>query len=177
MKRILVAGIGSVLLADDGIGPYVVRLLQANYVFDEGVEVEDLGTPALDLIDHIAGLDALIVVDAVANGAAPGAITLYRKDELTRCTPAVRLDPHSPALADALWAAEFYGGCPQEVLLVGVSGESYEGGCALSKAVQGSVVRAVQAVLRELDRLEVGFIRRFEEGEAKIWWEQPAVAG
>ena len=57
MKNILVAGIGSVLLGDDGIGPYVVRMLEANYAFDEGVEIEDLGTPALDLIDHIAGLD------------------------------------------------------------------------------------------------------------------------
>ena len=178
MKRILVAGIGSVLLGDDGVGPYVARLLQANYVFDEGVEVEDLGTPALDLIDHIAGLDALIVVDAVANGPAPGTITLYRKQDLTRSIPGVRLDPHSPALADALWAAEFYGGCPQEVLLVGVSGESYEGGCELSELVQESVERAIQEVLRELDRLETGFVRRFEEGETQIWWEsQLAVAG
>jgi len=107
MKRILVAGIGNILLGDDGIGPYVARSLQANYVFDEGVEVEDLGTPALDLIDHVAGLDALIVVDAVNNESEPGTVTLYRKPDLTRHVPAARLDPHSPTLADALWAAEF----------------------------------------------------------------------
>jgi hydrogenase maturation protease len=171
MKRILVAGIGNVLLGDDGVGPYVARSLASSYVFDEGVEVEDLGTPALDLIDHVAGLDALIVVDAVNNGSAPGTLTLYRKQELTRHVPAMRLDPHSPALSDALWAAEFYGSCPQEVLLVGITGEVFEGACMLSEAVRASVEGAIHEVLRELDRLNVGSARRFEERVPDIWWE------
>ena len=176
MKRILIAGIGSVLLGDDGIGPYVLRLLQANYVFDEGIELEDLGTPALDLIDHIAGLDALIVVDAVEDGNVPGTVTLYRKPELTRHAPTVRLDPHSPALSDALWAAEFFGNAPQEVLLVGVTAASYDGGCSLSGAVQAAVEPVIRQVLRELDRLDAGFLRRFEEGETDIWWEDKTLA-
>lgn len=176
MKKILVAGIGSVLLGDDGIGPYVAHSLQAQYAFAEGIEIEDLGTPALDLIDHIAGLDALILVDAVNNGKAPGTITLYRKPDLTKCTPAVRMDPHSPALADALWIAEFYGGAPNEVLLIGVSGGSFEGGCSLSEPVKASVEQAIQAVLRELERLDAGFVRRFEEGEKDFWWEDPQFA-
>lgn len=176
MKKILIAGIGSVLLGDDGIGPYVTRTLEANYVFDEGIEIEDLGTPALDLIDHVAGLDALIVVDAVKNGEAPGTITLYRKPELTRHTPVVRMDPHSPALSDALWAAEFFGNAPKEVLLVGVGGASYEGGASLSQEVKAAVEPAIREVLRELDRLDAGFVRRFEESEIDIWWEEPRLA-
>ncbi len=30
MKRVLIAGIGNVLLGDDGVGPYVVRGLAAS---------------------------------------------------------------------------------------------------------------------------------------------------
>jgi hydrogenase maturation protease len=67
VKRVLIAGIGNILLGDDGVGPYVLRLLEVSYSFDEGVVLEDLGTPALDFIDHIAGLDALIVIDSVDN--------------------------------------------------------------------------------------------------------------
>lgn len=176
MRRILIAGIGSVLLGDDGIGPYVVRSLEANYVFDEDVEIEDLGTPALDLIDHIAGLDGLIVVDAVENGKEAGTVTLYRKPELTQQAPSMRLDPHSPALSDALWAAEFYGSAPREVLLVGVSAGSFEGGCELSEPVRASVEQVIREVLREVDRLGAGFIRRFEEAEAAVWWEESPLA-
>jgi hydrogenase maturation protease len=87
MKRVLIAGIGNILLGDDGVGPYVVRLLESSYLFDEGVELADLGTPALDFIDHIAGLDALIVVDSVDNGKSGGAITLYGKTDLLRNSP------------------------------------------------------------------------------------------
>lgn len=84
MKRVLIAGIGNVLLGDDGVGPYVVRQLDSAYCFDEGVALEDLGTPALDFIDHIAGLDALIVVDSVDNGKVPGNITMYRRQDLMK---------------------------------------------------------------------------------------------
>ena len=122
MKRVLIAGIGNILLGDDGVGPYVLRLLEVSYSFDEGVVLEDLGTPALDFIDHIAGLDALIVIDSVDNGKPAGTITLYRNDDLKRNAPAVRMDTHSPAITESLLAAEvFFGVSPREILLVGVS--------------------------------------------------------
>ena len=49
MKTALIGGIGNVLLGDDGIDPYVIRLLESQYAFGENVRVVDLGTPALDL--------------------------------------------------------------------------------------------------------------------------------
>jgi len=65
MKKVLIGGIGNVLLGDDGVGPYGARLLAARYEFDDGVEVADLGTPALDLIDQISGKDAVILIDSI----------------------------------------------------------------------------------------------------------------
>lgn len=170
MKRVLIAGIGNILLGDDGVGPYVVRQLESTYSFDNGVELEDLGTPALDFIDHIAGLDALIVVDSVDNGKAPGAITLYRYEDLMRTATGVRMDTHSPAIAESLLAAEvFFGMPPQEVLLVGITAESYAAGCNLSNALQAAVGSAVQHVLAELRRLNVSWKKK-QESEAAPWW-------
>lgn len=179
MKRVLIAGVGNILLGDDGVGPYVVRKLVANYVFEEGVELEDLGTPALDFIDHIAGLDALIVVDAVKNGEPAGSIMLYKKEDLTRHVGGVRMDPHSPALGESLLAAEWFGGGPKDVTLVGISGESYTAGCGLSHTVQGVVDGAIREILIALSRAGVGFVRRFEEAEPNVWWtgEQAAATG
>jgi len=170
MKSVLIAGVGNILLGDDGVGPYVVRRLAANYVFEEGIEIEDLGTPALDFVDHIGGLDALIVVDAVNNGEAPGTVAVYEKADLLRHAPSVRMDPHSPALIESLMAAEFYGGGPKEVWLVGVTGESYNAQCTLTPAVQAAVDQAVRQVLWMLDRMDLGFVRRFDESDAAIWW-------
>lgn len=170
MKRILIAGVGNILLGDDGVGPYVVRKLAANYVFEDGVELEDLGTPALDFIDHITGLDALIVVDAVNNDEPAGTITLYRKEDLTRHVSGVRMDPHSPALGESLLAAEWFGGGPKDVTLVGISGESFGAACGLSEPVQAAVEGAIREILIALSRIGVGFVRRFEESPADIWW-------
>jgi hydrogenase maturation protease len=170
VRKVLIGGIGNVLLGDDGVGPYVARLLAAHFEFAEGVEVSDLGTPALDLIDHFSANDAVILIDSVHTEADPGAVLLYRKADIMRHSPAVRMDPHSPALVDALLSAELFGVAPADVLLVGIKGESFEPVCDLSKPVKDSVERAIAEVLRELDRLGVEYRRRQHPAELGIWW-------
>lgn len=179
MKRVLIAGIGNILLGDDGVGPFVVRWLKSVYTFAEGVDVEDLGTPALDFIDHIAGLDALIVIDSVDNLRAPGTITLYRKHELLKNGSLIRVDTHSPAITESLLAADiFFGMPPREVLLVGVTAGSYKAGCELGAAVRDAVPVAVKAVLAELDRIGLCY-REQQKAPADLWWSgapQPQTA-
>ena len=46
------------------------------------VEVEDLGTPGLDLHPHLAGHAALIIVDTVRAKAPPGTLRRYRAELL-----------------------------------------------------------------------------------------------
>lgn len=175
MRKVLIGGIGNVLLGDDGIGPYVARLLDAHYEFEDGVEIADLGTPALDLIDQISGKDAVILIDSINADADPGAVVLYRKaDILCHCTE-VRMDPHSPALVDALLSAELFGVAPPHVLLVGIKLESCEVGCSLSKPVKESLEEAIAEVLNELDRLRVGYRWRKHPTELDIWWDNSGV--
>jgi hydrogenase maturation protease len=170
MKKILIGGIGNVLLGDDGVGPYVARLLAARYQFDDGVEVADLGTPALDLIDQLTERNAVILIDSINTGAAAGTVLLYRKADIMRHRPAVRMDPHSPMLVDALLSAELFGVAPADVLLVGIAGGSYEAGCSLSRSVKASLDCVIAEVLRELERLGVGHRRREHPAEHGIWW-------
>ena len=176
MKRAIIAGIGNVLLGDDGVGPYVVQLLKSRFEFEEGVEVEDLGTPALDTIDYFAGKDVLIVVDSVDNGTEPGTVTLYRKDDLIRHAPTVRMDPHSPALSECLLMADLIGCCPREVLLVGVSGKDYGAGCSLSSTVRKAAEGAITTVLRELNRLDIDYVERNRHAATDIWWVEEVVS-
>ena len=105
--------------------------------FDESVTVADLGTPGLDLVAHLSGIDALILIDSVSNNAPAGTVTLYRKEDILRHGPApVRMDPHSPALSESLLIAELAGEGPQEILLIGITGEQYEVGTSLSEAAR-----------------------------------------
>jgi hydrogenase maturation protease len=174
VKTALIGGIGSVLLGDDSVGPYVIRLLEAQYRFRDNVEVVDLGTPALDLTHQIAGRYALILVDSVASDDPPGTIVLYRKAELLREMPAQRVDPHSPALSECLLTAEMLGAAPEHVLLVGIVGESYEPGRELSEAVRRSVEPAIAAILDELERLGFETEKRLSPAQPHIWWNRNA---
>jgi len=90
VRRVLIAGVSNILLGDDGVGPYVARLLDSRYQFEETVRVEDLGTPALDFVTYLIGCDALIVIDSVDDGEAAGHLSLYHKLDLT---------PHASAYA------------------------------------------------------------------------------
>jgi hydrogenase maturation protease len=170
VRQALIGGIGNVLLGDDGVGPYVVRLLESRYDFDESVAIADLGTPALDLTHQIVGLRSLILVDSVSCDEPAGTLALYRKEDILRDTPAQRLDPHSPALSECLMTAAMLGAMPEHVLLVGIAGECYEPGNPLSMAVRLSVDPAIDSVLQELQRLGFAFRRKVSPDAPDIWW-------
>lgn len=180
MSRIAVIGLGNVLMGDDAFGPYVIRELQARYAFPAEVELQDLGTPGIDLTARLVGLDAVIVVDTVKSAGAAGELRTYRRDEVLRHAPQPRLSPHDPSLKEALLMAEFAGGGPRELLLVGAVPQSVATGVGLQAPVRAAVEGAVAAVVDELGRLGARPRPLPAASAASIWWEsgqprEPAV--
>lgn len=174
VNRVLIGGMGNVLLGDDAFGPYIIRLLESQYVFCDDVELADLGTPALDLTHRIARRRGVILIDCIAPGEyKAGTVLLYTKEQLLTAIPARRLDPHSPALSECLLTAEMLGAVPEKVLLIGAVGESFEPGNALSASILSSISKVIDAVIDELKSLEVDFRPRFSAGgEIRIWWQE-----
>ncbi len=168
-----VLGLGNVLLGDDALGPYVVRLLDSKFDFPEAVEVLDVGTPGLDLLPYLAGARHVIIVDTVRAAGSPGEIRLYRREEILATRPQPRLSPHDPGLRDALLTAEMADAAPQEVLLVGVIPEATETGVGLSHSAQRGLAGACAAVLDELERLGLPPTPRVAPPAPDIWWETP----
>jgi hydrogenase maturation protease len=172
VRTALIGGIGNVLLGDDGVGPYVLRLLESQYEFGNDVELADLGTPALDLTHQILGLRSLILIDSVASDEPAGTVVSYCKKDIMSVTPTERLDPHSPALSECLLAAEMLAASPENVLLVGIVGASYEPGQTLSPAVRKATATAIASVVEELRRLGYLVRKRESASAPKIWWDQ-----
>lgn len=173
MRTALIGGIGNVLLGDDAVGPYVLRVLESQFSFGEDVELVDLGTPALDLTHQIVGLRSLILIDSIAGDGAAGTVMLYRKQDILRITPAERLDPHSPALSECLLTAEMLGASPEHVLLVGIVGAQYQPGQPLTAAVRESVAKAIAEVVAELRRLGYFCQAKTPPDSPGIWWGEP----
>lgn len=151
---ILIAGVGNVLLGDDGFGVVVAqRLLQRRWPDD--VVVRELGIRGFDLAFALAGVEAAIVVDACARGDAPGTLTVFEPglDGLAS-GPRASADAHSMTPARVL---AFLEQLPPRVVVVGcepatLGGE--DGQLGLSDVVAAVVDDAVVLVERALARLQ-----------------------
>ena len=78
--RILIAGVGNVLKADDAFGVEVARRFEAMEL-PAGVKVVETGIGGIALVQELQdGYDALIVADAVDRGREPGTVMLIEPD-------------------------------------------------------------------------------------------------
>ncbi len=71
--RTLVVGVGSSLRGDDGVGLHVVRRLRDGGL-PQGWSAIELAGGWLSLLDHIEGVETLVVVDALEAGLQPGTV-------------------------------------------------------------------------------------------------------
>lgn len=144
--RAAVAVLGSRYRGDDAAGPLVGDRLRAR-----GVEVLDCGDEPTRLIDHFAGLELAVVVDAVRSDAPVG--TLHRVSAEDGSLPR---DPglastHALAVSDALALAEVLDRAPARVVLVGIEGRAFDMGAPLSPEVADAIDGAVDAIVRTLE--------------------------
>jgi len=171
MSRVVIAGIGNVLLGDDGIGPFAMKVLESEYDFPDHVELADLGTSALDMPVRLEGSDAVILVDSARFGGAAGDIRLFRKHEILRDSPSVRVDPNAPPLKESIARMEFMGLMPRELLLIGMQGGRFEPGLGLSTPVRLCIPHIIDAVLRELRRLDIWCAPKASAKPPRVWWD------
>jgi hydrogenase maturation protease len=149
---VLVAGIGNLFNSDDGFGPEVVRRM--GDLAGEHVRVVDYGIRGMHLAyDLLDGYDALVLVDVVPRGEAPGDITVLEvgPDDLGTDD----FDPHGMNPVAVLASLGSLGGTLPPTYVVGCRPESTEEGMGLSESVAAAVPHAVETITRLLDELLV----------------------
>ena len=154
--RVLILGIGNAWASDDGVGPEVVRRAQARLVGLERNAASEVGfvimaRPDLALLDRLAGVDRLILVDGVVSGATPG--TLHRRawrPGLVEERGVERASSHGFGVKELLEMARALGKLPARVELWGVEITSAAPGQGLSPAVAGAVEEIVEQLVEAL---------------------------
>ena len=139
LPRVAVFGLGNTLLGDDAVGPRVVDSLEAEGAFPEHVTVQDLGTPVLDLTPYLLDIDAVLFVDAVRMGAAPGTVRVLAREELLEIPLSPRVSPHDPGVQQALQVVELQRGQPLDAAVLGVEPVDMTLGAPLSPAVAAAI--------------------------------------
>ena len=160
--RLLVLGLGNVLLEDDGVGAAAVALLREQYVVPRDVQVLDGGTLGLSLLPYLQSADAVILVDAVRTDAPAGSLVRLSGDEVAPAV-ATRLSPHQVGVADLLDGARWLGHYPSQVTLLGLVPESMELVVGLSEDVRSSLPTLVDRVVEEARTLGFAFGRKIAD--------------
>jgi len=173
VRPVAVLGMGNVLLSDDGAGPAVVARIEAEMEIPEDLEVADIGTPGLDLVPHLAGRRAVILVDTVAAEGAPGELRLYGREDLASALRTNRLSPHDPGLAESLATLELAGEGPEFIAVVGIIPADTKTGIGLSAPVEEAVGEAALEVLRLLeDEVGITLSMRAEKRRPRSWLDR-----
>lgn len=148
-QKILVLGVGNILLHDEGIGVHVIRHLEAHYVFSDEVTLLDGGTLGMRLLDAISKADCVIIADTLCGNAPPG--TLFRlTNEDLQSRVAAKNSLHQVSFLETLAYASFLGMLP-ETVLIGCEPEDLSAwGMELSTAVAAVKSEMISMILREI---------------------------
>lgn len=156
--RVLVAGVGNVLLSDDGFGVAVVERLAQGGGLPDGVELVDSGIRGMHLAYRLLdGYDALVIVDALRRGDAAGTLHVLEHDlgapHGTPPTAPPALDGHGMdpgallGVLDGLAASMDLDRPVRRVLVVGCEPAVLADGIGLSPEVTAAVGPAADAVV------------------------------
>lgn len=161
-KKILIAGIGNIFLADDGFGVEVANRL-ATRTFPAGVRVADFGIRGFDLAYALMeGYETTILIDACPGEGQPGALFLLEPDLQNLNSPDQPqgfVEPHGMNPLNVLRMAANMGGELKRVLLVGCVPATLgpdEGEMGLSEPVAAAVDWAVEFVVSLVTRILAG---------------------
>lgn len=147
--RIVVLGVGNILLSDEGVGVHAVNRLVELYDLPEEVEIIDGGTSGMDCLDQVSCADHLIIADCMRSKKEPGTITRLTGDQIPAFFK-TRISPHQVGLSDMLAALNFHDMLPKNIVLFGVEPESFALGMEPTAIVAAALPALVEQLAGEL---------------------------
>jgi hydrogenase maturation protease len=145
--RIVIIGVGNLLLRDEGIGIHVVQALQGMDL-PRDVRLIDGGTSP-DLIAYTRAGDKMIIVDAARAGGEPGSIYRFLPGDLAVERPALA-SAHEMGVPENLALMSLTGNPPGETVIIGIEPAEIDWGTELSEALRRRVPDIVRVVLKEI---------------------------
>jgi len=147
-RRILILGVGNLLLGDEGVGIHAVRELEKR-ALPLHIDVVDGGTGGLNLLDLMRGYERVILVDAVDAEEEPGTILRFTPQEVSLQGQAFPLSLHQTEVLKVLELATYLGRPLPSIVIYGIQPQSMDWSTELSPALQAKLSKLVDAVLEE----------------------------
>ena len=145
--RLLILGIGNLLMGDEGVGVHAIRALEKERLPDS-VETLDGGTGGFHLLSCLDEYPTVIVIDATMDGSEPGTVRIIKPRFLSDYPRS--LGAHDIGLRDLIESAALLGTLPMVHLITVSVADIRSATTELTPAVQRALVQVVESVQRIL---------------------------
>ncbi len=144
--RILIAGLGNLLLMDDGVGVHAVLELQKNP--PEGAVVAEVGTAVLNALDLLEWADKVLAIDAMQAGGEPGTVYAFGTEDVEK--GGIKASLHELNLISALSFLKRK--AKPEIVIFGVEPDRIDYGLELTPAVAAALPELTAAARKQVQR-------------------------
>jgi len=151
VSKVMVVGIGNLIMRDDGVGVHAIKALEALGLPEE-VELIDGGTNSYDLIEEFCRAEKLVIVDAMHAGGEPGTIYRAPLKELGLQSIETITSLHEMHFVEAMKMTHMLGYDPPTIVF-GIEPAEVEVSMELSPQVAAKFPRLVELMQEEILKL------------------------
>ncbi|MDH5718395.1 MAG: HyaD/HybD family hydrogenase maturation endopeptidase [Spirochaetia bacterium] len=155
--KILILGVGNILLKDEGIGVHIINKLNEQYKFPDNVEILDGGTLGLYLMPKLEeGFDIVMVIDALKTEDKPGSIYRFSMEDIPYKFPN-KISPHEIGLFETLTLVQLRGIEFKTIIFGIVPREIKAWGMDFSIELKDAVNKVMGMILNELKEIGISY--------------------
>jgi len=149
-KPVVVLGLGNPLMADEGIGVYLVERLLESADKYPGVDFVDAGTGGFSILYHIEDRRKAIVIDCAFMDEPPGTVKHFTPEEVQSVKVLAHQSLHEADLMQIIAMARQLGQAPDEIVIFGIQPQRVEPGLGLSRTLTERIDEYISMIQHEL---------------------------
>ncbi len=161
-KKIGIAGIGNLLMGDEGFGVHVANYLLENYDFPENVDVQDIGTAGIYMAPFLETCDPVFIIDVVDIEAEPGSYHFFNEDDFKNVSIHNKMSPHQLGVLEILEVCKLRGEHPQKIEFHTIVPNKLEETITLSALAEQRKIEIAEKLLGRLKELGVTVTKKDE---------------
>ena len=150
MKETIVLGLGNPLMADEGIGGYLIGELQKQADRFHDIDFVDAGTGGFNLLHYLDGRKKAIIIDCALMGTPPGTIKKFSPEDVESTKKLAHYSLHEADIIKVLQMAKMLGQCPETVIIFGIEPETIEQRQSLSPALLERIDSYLEQITKEI---------------------------
>lgn len=151
INKVLVLGIGNILMSDDGYGCAVINHLRSLDI-PAGVTLIDIGTAAISYCADISSAENIIIVDTIAAGNSPGIIYQLTIEDMNTVTDTFGRF-HELSIYTLVRMTQAITGYPQKCVVFGIEPLHFGFSTAISPIVYSTIPRISDLILKLISDL------------------------